>query len=53
MDHMCERSFELTVNGPLPILPKLKELARGIAQFAKQEGLDRVWKEDAKSYRGH
>lgn len=35
-----EDSFELTVNASLGALAKLKELARGIAQFAKQE---EVW----------
>jgi hypothetical protein len=35
-----ERSFEMTVNASRRVLPKLKELDRGIARIAKQE---EVW----------
>lgn len=38
--YVHERSFEVTVNAPLSALPKMKELARAIAQFANQE---EVW----------
>ncbi len=39
-DYIHEQSYELTVNAPIEVLPKLKLLARCIARLADQE---EVW----------
>jgi hypothetical protein len=39
-DYVHEQSYELTVNAPIEVLPKLKLLARCIARLADQE---EVW----------